>query len=347
VITGACVFSLALVSPAAAFASEVEVNPGPRLLTYTAFDGEANRFQISREARPAGDVFVITDSGTAGGAPITIVPIAPYCSVTTTRGQVTCLATEVASIRVNLNDGDDTAALGVSDVPIQVRGGAGADAINGGTGPDVLLGEEGADSLSGDAGDDRLDGGTGADTIDGGPGADRISCGVDAVVDTVRGDAADEVSDCAADAVSISNPPPPPSPTGTSPSPTPRPVVTTSLDLLNPFPIVRLRGSATRSGARISLLSVRSPAGARVEVRCRGRSCPRTRVAATSVNRSVRFRQFHRYLRAGVILEVRVSKPDTIGKYVRFTIRKGGRSPLRRDLCLRPGSQRPVPCSAL
>jgi hypothetical protein len=58
----------------------------------------------------------------------------------------------------------------------------------------------------------------------------------------------------------------------------------------------------------------------------------------------VRFRKFERrLLRAGIKIEVFVTKPDTIGKYTRFRIRKR-KPPLRWDACLMPRQVAPVAC---
>jgi hypothetical protein len=45
-----------------------------------------------------------------------------------------------------------------------------------------------------------------------------------------------------------------------------------------------------------------------------------------------------------VKIEVYVTKPGMIGKFTRFTIRKG-KAPSRIDRCLMPGSTKPVRCS--
>jgi hypothetical protein len=135
--------------------------------------------------------------------------------------------------------------------------------------------------------------------------------------------------------VTVSNPPPPAPPT------------------LKPFPVVRLLGTISRRGTRVRRLSIYAPAGASVDVRCRGRGCPfraRTRSASLAAAsplhalRVVRVRRFrHRLLRAGVVLKVIVSKPGTIGKYTRFRIQRG-RPPLRQDRCVMPSSTVPVRC---
>jgi hypothetical protein len=114
---------------------------------------------------------------------------------------------------------------------------------------------------------------------------------------------------------------------------------------LSPFPIVRVRGRLRQHGVTIDLLSVRAPRGSRIEVRCRGRGCPRRRQVRRARRRAMRFRAFERTLRAGVVLEVFVTRSGRIGKYVSFKIR-AGRPPLRRDRCVMPGKRVPRACPA-
>jgi hypothetical protein len=131
-------------------------------------------------------------------------------------------------------------------------------------------------------------------------------------------------------------PTPNPSPAGASPA--------KPLQLLRPFPVVRLAGRLTSRGGRIRVLSVRAPANTAIFVRCRRRGCTgRSVKRGRGINRAVRFRRFERPLRAGTILEVIVRRQDTIGKFTLFRIRRR-RLPKRVDLCLRPGGIRGVPC---
>lgn len=114
--------------------------------------------------------------------------------------------------------------------------------------------------------------------------------------------------------------------------------------LLSPFPVVQLSGRLTRTGARIRLLTVRAPVCSRVTVRCRGRTCPLRRATRLIGRKRIRFRAIERRrLRAGVRLEVLVSKRDRIGKYTRFRIRRD-RPPSRLDACLRFGDQQGSAC---
>jgi hypothetical protein len=126
------------------------------------------------------------------------------------------------------------------------------------------------------------------------------------------------------------------------------------LVLMQPFPVVRIAGSDTHRGVKLSLLTVQAPVGARVSVTCGGSHCPRgseSRVVTASRSSSkpggvlLAFGRFERSLRAGVILEIRVSKAGEIGKYTSFRIRRG-KAPARVDACVGPSNPQPIPCPA-
>ena len=126
------------------------------------------------------------------------------------------------------------------------------------------------------------------------------------------------------------------------------------LAFLSPFPLVRVSGSLTARGVRIARLVVQAPPGARVEVRCRGHGCRRHREIRVVTPRPglgphsfrlLRFRGFERALDAHAVLQISVTNPPMIGKYTRFTIRKG-LQPRRRDLCILPGAKRPSRCTS-
>jgi hypothetical protein len=129
-------------------------------------------------------------------------------------------------------------------------------------------------------------------------------------------------------------------------------VASVPLVLMQPFPVVRIVGYDTAAGVTISLLSVMTPLNARVTVSCRGAGCP-TR-AESHVARSgspsrgagsvlLTFRRFARSLPAGVTLQIRVAKLGQIGKYTRFTVRRG-KLPTRVDSCLDPAGIKPIAC---
>lgn len=118
----------------------------------------------------------------------------------------------------------------------------------------------------------------------------------------------------------------------------------------DPYPVVvgtvAVLFSSSRAGMRITLLRITgAQAGARVQVRCRGRGCPfarrslrlrRGRVVGTRLFRG-------RRLRPGAVFELRLTATDTIGKVRRLTVRRGGRF-RQQSLCLKPGKRSPSAC---
>jgi hypothetical protein len=122
------------------------------------------------------------------------------------------------------------------------------------------------------------------------------------------------------------------------------------LPLMTPFPIVRVVGSTTPRGLRISRITVRAQVGARVVSRCAGigRRCP-YRERATLIRgplgqvRAVRIRAFERSFRAGVVLRVFVVQAGRTGKFTSFRVRRG-HPPTRADHCLAGIVLSPVPC---
>ncbi|MCW3028077.1 MAG: Cable pili-associated 22 kDa adhesin protein [Solirubrobacterales bacterium] len=129
--------------------------------------------------------------------------------------------------------------------------------------------------------------------------------------------------------------------------------VSTSLPLMQPFPVVRIAGTGTRSGIKLTQLSVLASPGTQITVQCKGRRCPvklqtvkvQSRVAKAGKRLSpfTEFRRFERSLAAGLVLEIRVSKAGVIGKYTRFAVRRG-KLPLRFDACLAGVEVKPVGC---
>jgi len=126
------------------------------------------------------------------------------------------------------------------------------------------------------------------------------------------------------------------------------PVVAPLIPLMQPFPVVRIVSTDTASGIRLSVLRVQAPAGARIGVECKGHGCParsESRIAAVRKVgvAPVEFRRFERPLRAGVVLEIRISKAGEIGKFTSFQVRNR-RLPLRVDACLGPSGVKPIAC---
>jgi hypothetical protein len=94
-------------------------------------------------------------------------------------------------------------------------------------------------------------------------------------------------------------------------------------------------------------LSVRDvPAGASVELLCRGHGCPGKRkpVKVSKAAKADAHRLLgRRHLRPGAVLELRVTRADMIGKVVRFRVRRG-HTPAWQVLCLPPGAKAPARC---
>ncbi len=124
--------------------------------------------------------------------------------------------------------------------------------------------------------------------------------------------------------------------------PAPRPAAPAPLRLLDPFPVVRLKGTFTPTGARIELLQIRQAGRATVRVVCRGERCPRRVVRQRG---SGRVRAIRGFLPAGTRVDVLVTRSGRLGKHTRFVIR-AGKPPLRRDRCVAPGSTRATSCAA-
>lgn len=133
---------------------------------------------------------------------------------------------------------------------------------------------------------------------------------------------------------------------GSGSSPDPVLLPGSALRLLHPRPFIHIKGHTTGRGAQIDLFSVRAPGGAKISLRCKGRTCPlsiKKRAIRGSKARTVRFKAIQGWLRAGIVLEVRVTKKGFVGRFTRFRIGKL-KPPVRWDGCLFPGSNTPKDC---
>ena len=128
-----------------------------------------------------------------------------------------------------------------------------------------------------------------------------------------------------------------------SPAPTEPPRRRTRPRRMRPFPRVLLTGRVVGSSTQIATFAVRAPRGARISVRCRGRGCPYQSRGYRSGGRRLRLRSMERSFAPGAVIELRITRARTIGKYVRLRFR-AGRTPQRTDRCLQPGSARPRRC---
>jgi PKD repeat protein len=167
----------------------------------------------------------------------------------------------------------------------------------------------------------------------------------------------DGKSSAAFETIEVAPRPAPPPQNLAAPGPAPAPAAAPGTGnalggLIAPFPSVRIRGVTTVTGARIDLLSVRTPGGTRVLVRCKGRDCPwrrkllRARFGANVV-RVLRVPGFkRRRVRAGTVIEIFVIAQGRIGKYTRFRIRRLNMAPIRVDRCTARGAARVRRCPA-
>jgi hypothetical protein len=114
---------------------------------------------------------------------------------------------------------------------------------------------------------------------------------------------------------------------------------------MSPFPVLVIGGRVAGGVTTITSMRLRRvPAGSIVNTACKGKGCPyRKSRARVRKGGTVRVRRLERRLRAGLTLVVTVRQPDRIGKYVRLRLRSGS-APARVDLCVRPGSSKPISC---
>ncbi len=117
-----------------------------------------------------------------------------------------------------------------------------------------------------------------------------------------------------------------------------------------PAPFLRIRADTdysfnyTGSGIVITTpLAIRgAPRGARVRLVCKasnGRSCGRLR--ARRRNKPVAFKQLRgRRLGGGTVLQIRVTKANHIGRFIKITIRRGD-DPRKQFMCMNPGTSKP------
>ena len=238
------------------------------------------------------------------------------------------LSGEVQGMSVSLDGFADDGPLGAGANVVAV------ESVLGTQSADILTGGGAADRLAGGPGDDRIDArGGGADSVDCGPGTG----------DVASVDETDSVTGC--ERVEL------PQPDGGQPDTTPAAPV--AQDPVAPPAAAARDARPKRVEGRLSFeftafangttradrLVVRDlQAGGRAELRCAGRCGFRKKVGKATSGK-VNLRKLIRgRLRTGATLEVRLSAPGTIGRVVRFKMRKG-KLPRRSSLCLPPGGR--------
>jgi Ca2+-binding RTX toxin-like protein len=268
------------------------------------------------------------------------------------------LAGETEGMSISLNDFSDDGPLGADANVLDI------ETVLGTPSDDILSGGDGADRLEGREGDDRIDTRDGgADTVDCGPGAGDVATVDDA--DSVTGCERVELPDAGAPGTGPVDPGPPAiavidedgdgvvagvdcDDTRAAIRPGARDVPGNKID----EDCAGGDARASQVGGRLSFdftafpngttrvdrLIVRElQAGGRAELRCSGRCSFRKKVGKANGNRSVNLRRLIRgRVRTGATLEVRLTAPGTIGRVVRFKMRRG-KLPKRTSLCLPPG----------
>jgi len=121
-----------------------------------------------------------------------------------------------------------------------------------------------------------------------------------------------------------------------------RPVVRVKPEQLDS--VVRITSEPGRSRTRITRLGVRTSKGAMVRASCKGRGCPSKRASSTrSRGKAVRLRWLERSMPAGTRIRIYVTARGKVGSYTSLLIRRA-KLPSRRDLCLSPGTTKPIRC---
>jgi Ca2+-binding RTX toxin-like protein len=271
-----------------------------------------------------------------------------------------------AGVTITLDDRADDGEAGEGDNVHSdfedAHGGSGPDRLVGTDGGNDLIGNEGDDSLTGLGSEDRLDAGEGNDFIDSRDGGfDSVDCGPG--FDTVVADQDDSLTGC--ESVSVPDADsdgfvPPADCDNTDPTRHPGAfeILGDGIDqdcdgidaprprLVNPVSSGYDQVKHPK-GIRLTVLKIKSMhAGDKVTIRCKGRGCPykkRTRTGRAgqrTLNLLAPFKK--RNLRPGVRIEIRITRPQWVGKYV--LLRVIGRKLALDSKCIEPDSTKLFSC---
>jgi hypothetical protein len=119
------------------------------------------------------------------------------------------------------------------------------------------------------------------------------------------------------------------------------PPAATTLSFIKPFPVIRIAGRFKGTLTTLTRVTVRTPKGTRVRIRCLGKGCPFKKKAVSA--KLLNLRSLRRSYRPKATLEIRVTEAKKIGKYTRVRTRRG-KAPVRLDRCLLPGKTKAVRC---
>ena len=272
-----------------------------------------------------------------------------------------------AAVTITLNGVADDGEAGEADnVGADVEGatGGGADRIAGNALGNRLLGGGGNDTITGGPAEDRFEGNEGDDTIDARDGRyDSIDCGPG--TDTLLADPVDGATnceiapdrdgdgtlneaDCAPDNAAVH-----PGAGEIVGNPVDEDCKDGPLYFKVATPISwNIAKRARQSETRFVTLRVRDvKAGDKVEIRCVGGKSKRCAFSRKTVNATSRTKQVDvakllkkRYLKRNAKIEIRVTRPNEIGRFMRLTVQRRGavKSEL---LCINVGATRASRCS--
>jgi len=120
------------------------------------------------------------------------------------------------------------------------------------------------------------------------------------------------------------------------------PLVTDSpLSFIKPFPVIRIAGRFKGTRTTLTRVTIRTPRGTRVRIRCSGKGCAFKHKAVAA--RLLSIRSLRRTYRPKAKIEIRVTKAGKVGKYTSVRTRRG-KAPMRSDRCLMPGKTKPSLC---
>jgi hypothetical protein len=115
----------------------------------------------------------------------------------------------------------------------------------------------------------------------------------------------------------------------------------TPLSFIKPFPVIRIAGRFKGTRTTLTRVTVRTPRGTRVRIRCSGKGCSFKRKALAA--KLINVRGLRRTYRPKATIEIRVTKAGKVGKYTKLRTRRG-KAPVRSDRCLMPGKTKPSLC---
>ena len=108
--------------------------------------------------------------------------------------------------------------------------------------------------------------------------------------------------------------------------------------------VIRIRGSVDGRFTEVRRLLVQAPKGSTIVVKCRKHGCDE-RVTKRGTGRKLRVRALEGVMAAGTKIQIAVSKSGYLTQKTTYTTRRR-KGPLRKDVCVEPGSRKGTSCPA-